>query len=80
MINENAIIRSNARETLSGKWGLAAGTTFVYILITGIIQSLPLMGPIITLLLTGAFTRLIGEFKAISTFNGILLELDMTTG
>ena len=56
MINENAIIRSNAREALSGKWGLAVGTTFVYLLITGIIQSLPILGPIIMLLLTGAFT------------------------
>jgi uncharacterized membrane protein len=40
MINENVTIRSNAREALSGKWGLAVGTIFVYLLITGIIQSL----------------------------------------
>jgi uncharacterized membrane protein len=76
MINENAIIRSNAREALSGKWGLAVGTTFVYLLITGIIQSLPILGPIIMLLLTGAFT--LGQtmfFLAIARNDNPKLEL-----
>lgn len=76
MINENAIIRSNAREALSGKWVLIAGTMFVYILITGIIQSLPFIGPIIIFLLTGAFT--LGQtmfFLAIARNDNPKLEL-----
>lgn len=76
MINENVTIRSNAREALSGKWGLAVGTIFVYLLITGIIQSLPILGAIIMLLLTGAFT--LGQtmfFLAIARNDNPKLEL-----
>ena len=80
MINENAnanaIIRSNAREALSGKWGLVAATMFVYILISGMIQTVPILGPFIIFLLTGAFT--LGQtmfFLAIARNDNPKLEL-----
>jgi uncharacterized membrane protein len=76
MINENAIIRSDARKALSGKWGLVAATMFVYILISGMIQTVPILGPFIIFLLTGAFT--LGQtmfFLAIARNDNPKLEL-----
>lgn len=38
MKTENVVLMRMARESLSGKWGLAVGTIFVYLLIVGAIQ------------------------------------------
>ncbi|KKR82226.1 MAG: hypothetical protein UU27_C0001G0001, partial [Parcubacteria group bacterium GW2011_GWD1_40_9] len=42
-----------ARESLSGKWGLAIGTMFVYALITMAVQSIPKAGGLLGILITG---------------------------
>lgn len=42
-----------ARESLRGKWGLAIGTCFVYLLIVSALQVIPVAGPIIALIITG---------------------------
>ena len=41
MITSNKDLMKQARESLSGRWGLAVGTYFVFILITAVISSLP---------------------------------------
>jgi uncharacterized membrane protein len=38
MKTENVVLMRMARESLSGKWGLAVGTFFVYLLVVGAIQ------------------------------------------
>ena len=53
MKTENAILMQQARETLRDKWGLAVGTFFVYLLITGVLQSIPVLGTIGSLILSG---------------------------
>jgi uncharacterized membrane protein len=53
---ENKILMSQARESLKGKWGLAIGTTVVYLLIIFAINLIPVAGSIITFLVTGAFS------------------------
>jgi len=53
MGTENSVLMKQARETLSGKWGLAVGTFFVYFLIVSAIQVIPIAGPIISLLIAG---------------------------
>ena len=53
MKTENAILMQQARETLRDKWGLAIGTFFVYLLITGVLQSIPVLGTIGSLILSG---------------------------
>lgn len=42
-----------ARESLSGKWGLAVGAVLVYMVITGVLQSIPKIGPLAGLLVGG---------------------------
>jgi len=42
-----------AYEALSGKWGLAVGTFFIYILILGGIQVVPIVGSIAALIIAG---------------------------
>lgn len=53
MSKGNADLMKMARETLRGKWGLAIGTSVVYILIVGVLQAIPYLKVIATLLLTG---------------------------
>ena len=50
----NKDLMKQARESLSGRWGLAVGTFFVYILIAGGIGVIPIAGGIISLLIGGA--------------------------
>jgi uncharacterized membrane protein len=50
---ENKILMQQARESLKGKWGLAVGTFFVYMLILIVIQIIPKAGPILSLLISG---------------------------
>jgi uncharacterized membrane protein len=42
-----------ARESLKGKWGIAIGTLVVYLLIVVALQIIPVVGPIVSLLITG---------------------------
>ena len=64
MITSNKDLMTQARESLSGRWGLAVGTFFVYMLIMGAISStnsvasfgnLKYAGNIASILLGGAF-------------------------
>ena len=53
MKTENAVLMKRARESLSGKWGLAIGTFFVYILIIVVAGRIPKVGFVVSLLVTG---------------------------
>lgn len=53
MPTENAVLMQNARESLKGKWGVAAATVFVYMLISVVIQIIPYIGIIASLVITG---------------------------
>ena len=53
MIKENIELMKQARESLKGKWGLAVGTFFIYMLITGIAQSIPGIGQFAMLIIAG---------------------------
>lgn len=55
MITKNAELMRMARESLSGKWGLAVGTFLVYIVISSVIQFIPIVGAIAMLILGGPF-------------------------
>ena len=56
MKTENKILMKQAREELAGKWGLAALTFLVYLLITAGIQYIPILGPIAALIIGGPMT------------------------
>ena len=51
----NKELMAEARKSLEGKWGLAAGGTAIYIVILGIIQIIPFAGPLIGLIIGGPF-------------------------
>jgi uncharacterized membrane protein len=53
MKKENALLMKEAREALIGKWGLAVGTFFIYILITIILSRLHNTGSLISLIISG---------------------------
>jgi len=53
MKTENVILMKMARESLTGKWGLAIGTCMVYFLVIGIFQVKPMWGVIPVLLVSG---------------------------
>ena len=55
MKTENVVLMQMARESLVGKWGLAIGTFVLYSLIAGSIQSLPIVGVITSLIISGPF-------------------------
>lgn len=46
-------LRADAREALKGKWGLAIGGYFIYYLIIMLMQSVPFMGFVASILLSG---------------------------
>ena len=52
----NAELMSMARAVLSGSWGLAIGTYFLYGLVTGAIQGVPYLGGLAMLIVGGPFT------------------------
>ncbi|MDR1698471.1 MAG: DUF975 family protein [Prevotellaceae bacterium] len=62
MATPNKILMAQARESLSGHWGLAVGTYFLYFLIMGATGAIHNAGSIITLLVGGAFTLGITTF------------------
>ena len=55
MKNENVVLMQMARESLKGKWGLAIGTLVVYFLIAVVLQIIPIVGPIASLIISGPF-------------------------
>lgn len=52
-MTENKILMAEAREALKGKWWLAVGTFFVYMLITIVVQVLPEIGKLIGFIIAG---------------------------
>lgn len=53
MKTENVELMQMAKESLRGKWGLAIGTFVVYILIVGVLQAIPVVGAIASLIISG---------------------------
>ncbi|MCB0653973.1 MAG: DUF975 family protein [Saprospiraceae bacterium] len=53
MASENAVLMSQARQSLQGKWGLAIGTFIVYFLIVGASNGIPFLGNVGSLILGG---------------------------
>ena len=58
----NAVLMTRARESLSGKWGPTIGTCVVFILIAGTVQLIPGLGPIISILISGAMAIGLASF------------------
>jgi uncharacterized membrane protein len=76
MVTSNKDLMMQARESLSGRWGLAVGTFFVYGLIIMGMSSIPFFGGIISLLLGGAFALGIAIFNlAIARKENAKLEM-----
>ena len=55
-LTENKVLMAQARQSLEGKWGLAMGTCVVFVLISIVLQQIPVAGGIIDILITGAMT------------------------
>jgi uncharacterized membrane protein len=53
MVKENTELMAEARETLSGNWGLAIATFLVYGIIISIFQVIPTVGPVLVLFIAG---------------------------
>lgn len=53
MVKENKVLMKEARESLSGKWGLAVGGFFVVIVISLVASLMEGFGQIVSLLITG---------------------------
>ena len=54
-MKDNATIFRISRESLKGKWGLAIGTSVLYLLIVAGIQAIPKAGPLGSLIISGPF-------------------------
>ena len=53
MKTENKVLMQQAWADLSGKWGIGALATLIYLVITIGIQNIPLLGPIASLIISG---------------------------
>ena len=53
MVKENKELMAEARESLSGNWGLAIATFLVYGIIISIFQVIPTVGPVLVLFIAG---------------------------
>jgi uncharacterized membrane protein len=53
MKTENDLLMRMARESLTGKWGLAVGTFLLYIIIVSVLQVIPFLGWIGSLIISG---------------------------
>ena len=51
----NTELISQAKESLSGKWLLAIGTSLVYMIVVGAVQAIPVAGALIGLVIGGPF-------------------------
>jgi uncharacterized membrane protein len=72
---ENSILRQQALDALRGNWGLAIGGFFIYLIMNGICQNIPFIGPIASVILTGPFQLGLIKFTlAISRSNEPRIE------
>lgn len=55
MKTENSILRQQALNSLSGKWGIAIGGCILYLITSSICQNIPILGSVAALILTGPF-------------------------
>jgi uncharacterized membrane protein len=62
MITENKVLMTEALKSLKNKWGIVAGGSFLYLLITGISGSMPHFGIIISWLVVGPMALGFAEF------------------
>jgi len=53
MNTPNAVLMSSARETLKGKWRVPIKVTVIYFLISMLLRVIPIIGPIISIAITG---------------------------
>mgnify|MGYP006081986129 FL=1 len=53
MVKENTELMAEARESLSGNWGLAIATFLVYGIIISVFQVIPTVGPVLVLFIAG---------------------------
>ncbi|MDA9327744.1 DUF975 family protein [Flavobacteriaceae bacterium] len=53
MVKENTELMAEARESLSGNWGLAIGTFLVYGIIISSLQFIPVVGSVLALFIAG---------------------------
>ena len=53
MVKENKELMAEARESLSGNWGLAIGTFLVYGIIISSLQFIPVVGSVLALFIAG---------------------------
>lgn len=75
MKTENIVLMKQARETLKGKWGFVIGVFVIYILFTVVVQFIPLVGRIVSLLISGPLALGITIFSlAISRNQNARLE------
>lgn len=56
MKKENAVLMKEAREALSGKWGLAVGAYFMYTLVSCVANAFPKVGGLVSLVISGPLT------------------------
>ena len=59
---ENRVLMAQARESLKGKWALGIGTMVVFMLVIIAIQSIPVAGRIISLLIAGSMSIGLARF------------------
>lgn len=55
MKTENKVLMAQARETLKGNWGKAAGASLLSVVIVMVVQLIPVIGFLATYFITGAF-------------------------
>lgn len=63
MKTENIILMKMARESLKGKWGLAIGSFVIFIIISSAISSIPGLGSLVSLIISGPFILGISIFS-----------------
>jgi uncharacterized membrane protein len=61
-LKENSELRALARGQLSGNWGPAIGVTLLYFIIQGIISSIPDVGSLASMLISGPFALGLSAF------------------
>lgn len=59
----NVELMRMARESLSGRWGLAIGTLFGSMLIFGVLAVIPILGQLAALLIAGPYTLGVATFS-----------------
>lgn len=63
MANSNKQLMLQARESLKHNWGLAIGTTLLYVIIVGGLQAIPRIGAIASLVISGPMAYGITKFS-----------------